>query len=119
MNRKIATSLLVAVASANALADDITIDNTPFVSTKSRAEVRAELDSFKKAGVSPWSMAYNPLRTFKSGKTRADATAEYLASRQETAAITSEDSGSAFLTRMAARRSQQQYIAGHPDSGAQ
>ena len=40
MNRKIATAFLILAAIGNAAADDISVDPTPFVSTKSRAEVR-------------------------------------------------------------------------------
>ena len=65
MNRFFAASLAVAsIAFAGAaLADDITIDSTPVVSTKTRAEVRNE----------------------------------FLASRQQAAALTREDSGSQYL----------------------
>ena len=65
MNRLLAATVAVAsIAFAGAaLADDITIDNTHAVSSKTRAEVRAE----------------------------------FLASRQQTAALTREDSGSQFL----------------------
>ena len=66
MNRFLAATVAVAsIAFAGAaLADDITIDNTHAVSSKSRAEVRAE----------------------------------FLASRQQAAALTREDSGSQFLS---------------------
>jgi hypothetical protein len=54
MNRKLASALSItitaaaglaaaAMASGDVYADDITIDVTPFVSSKSRAEVRAAL----------------------------------------------------------------------------
>jgi hypothetical protein len=67
MNRLLAATVAVAsIAFAGAaLADDITIDNTQIVSSKTRAEVRAE----------------------------------YLASRQQTEALTREDSGSAYLAQ--------------------
>lgn len=78
-------------------ADDIAIDSARFTSSKSRAEVRAELDAYKKAGVNPWSMAYNPLREFRSSKTREEVTAEYIRDRDTVAAITAEDSGSMYL----------------------
>lgn len=98
MNRKIAIALVAAAASiGNAFADDITVDTNPFVSSRSRAEVQAELAQYKQSGVNPWSIAYNPLRRFQSGKTRAEVVGEYLASRNETAAMTAEDSGSAYL----------------------
>lgn len=111
MNRTIATLLLAAVAGSS-MADDITIDPTPFVSTKSRAEVRAELERFRSAGVNPWSMTYNPLKYFQGSRTRAEVTAEYVDSRGEVAAITSEDSGSMYLTQMAARERHGQHMVG-------
>lgn len=101
MNRYLAVSLLAlaAAAASPAFADDITVDTTPFVSTRSRAEVQAELAAFRKAGVNPWSQAYNPLKTFTSRTTRAQVTGEYLQSRDEVDALTAEDSGSFFLSQ--------------------
>ena len=119
MNRKIATALLIVAAVGNATADDITVDPTPFVSTKSRAEVRAELDRFKQAGINPWSMTYDQLQALQSSKTRAEVTAEYLASRKEVMALTSEDSGSAYLMQLANRAAVGQYLAGQPARSAE
>ena len=101
MNRKIATALVIAAAAiaGNAFADDITVDTTPFHSTKSRVEVQAELAQYKTAGVNPWSTQYNPLKQFKSAVTRDQVVAEYIASRDEVAALNSEDSGSAYLAQ--------------------
>ena len=73
-----------------------------FVSAKTRAEVQTELAEYQKAGVNPWSTSYNPLKSFRSAKTRTEVTAEYLASRDEVHAFTSEDSGSEWL-RVAAK----------------
>ncbi|HEY0823465.1 MAG TPA: DUF4148 domain-containing protein, partial [Ramlibacter sp.] len=102
MNRKTLAAALVLVASAgSALADDITIDTNPFTSAKSRAEVQAELQQFRRAGVNPWAQDYNPLQSFTGRKTRAQVTAEYIQSRDAVAATTGEDSGSAFLARRA------------------
>jgi hypothetical protein len=102
MNRKTLAAALVLIASAgSALADDITIDNTRFVSSKSRAEVQADLQQFQRAGVNPWAQDYNPLQSFSSGKSRAQVTAEYLASRAEVAALTGEDSGATGLAARA------------------
>jgi hypothetical protein len=98
MNRKTLAAALVLVAAAgSALADDITIDSTSFVSTRSRAEVLAELQQFKAAGVNPWSQSFDQLKSFKSAKTRAQVTADYVDSREQTAATTGEDSGAAWL----------------------
>jgi hypothetical protein len=84
-------------------ADDITIDPVPFSSTKSRDEVRAELDAYRKAGVNPWSMGYNPQRYFHSTRTREEVTAEYIRERDAVAAMTGEDSGSVYLAEQGAR----------------
>lgn len=101
MNRKFALAIVAAAATltGNAFADDITIDTTPFVSTQSRAEVRAELGQYKRAGVNPWSNQYNPLARFESELSRAQVVADYVANRDEVAAINSEDSGSAYFAR--------------------
>ncbi|MBX3654824.1 MAG: DUF4148 domain-containing protein [Ramlibacter sp.] len=103
MNRNIATLAiaLAAVTAGNAFADDITIDTTPFTSTKTRAEVQAELSQFKKAGVNPWSTQYNQLAGFQSTKTAAQVRAEYVADRAEVAALNGEDSGAAYLANVA------------------
>ena len=104
MNRKIATLVLIAAAAAgNAFADDITIDNTAFQSTKSRAQVQAELVQFKK-GPNVWSIQYNPLARFQSAVTRQQVVADYLAERDQVAALSGEDSGSAFLLNQYAAR---------------
>jgi len=98
MNRTALSAIVLATAFAgNAFADDITIDTTPFVSSKTRTEVQAELGQFKKSGPNVWSTQYNPLARFQSGKTRAEVTAEYRAERNAVAAFTGEDSGSAYL----------------------
>jgi hypothetical protein len=76
------------------------VPEQPFVSTKTRAEVQAELAQFKQAGVNPWSAtAYNPLKYFKSTANRDQVTAAYIASRDEVAALNGEDSGSAYLAQ--------------------
>jgi hypothetical protein len=103
MNRKSTIAALIAIAATTGsafagttLAGDISIDDTAFTSTRTRAEVQAELAQFKQAGVNPWSTSYNPARDFRSEKTREEVTAEYQASRDSVAAITGEDSGAAF-----------------------
>jgi hypothetical protein len=96
------TSLSGAAFAGTGLAGDITIETEPFVSTTSRAEVRAELDTFKKSGVNPWARDYNQLAGFVSSKTRAQVTAEYVANRDAVAALNGEDSGSRYLAEAAA-----------------
>jgi hypothetical protein len=105
MNRNFALALCFASASiGTAFADDITIDPTPFVSTASRAQVMAELKQFRASGVNPWADDYNQLAQYHGAMTRSEVTAAYKASRNEVAALDAEDSGSAYLTRVAARR---------------
>jgi hypothetical protein len=113
MNRQFAIAAVLAVAATSALADDITVDTTPFVSSRTRAEVQAELGNFQKAGTSPWSIQYNPLKTFASSTTRSQAQAEYIASRDQVRALTGEDSGSAYLAQ-GGRFDSRTRLAGQP-----
>ncbi len=104
MNRNFASALVIALASVaagNAMADDITIDTTPFTSTKSRTEVLTDLAQYRQAGVNPWSTSYNPLRGFQSTKSVAQMRAEFVAARDEVAAFNGEDSGAAYLAQTA------------------
>ncbi|MDB5872869.1 MAG: hypothetical protein JWQ07_2311 [Ramlibacter sp.] len=78
MNSKalLAIAAFAALTGTAARADDITIDNAPLQSTRTRAEVQAELAQFNSAGVNPWSLDYNPLANFQSTKSRAQVQAE-------------------------------------------
>jgi len=111
MNHRIASALTfsstVAVAtiaaaflSSNAFADDITIDTTPFVSMKSRAEVRAEVlnnrDQITAAG---GELATQKTEPFHSTYTAEQVRAEYKAARNEVRMMTAEDSGSSYLSQ--------------------
>jgi hypothetical protein len=98
-NRTLIALVLSAAAAGTAFAESPTVVNDTFVSTKSRAEVQADLAAYKKAGVNPWSTTYNPLRGFKSATTRESVTAAYIASRDEVAALHGEDSGSAYFAQ--------------------
>lgn len=105
MNRYLATVFAAFCAAAGtAFADDITIETTPFVSTLTRAQVMEELRQFRRSGVNPWADDYDQIVHGPSTMTRAEATAGYLAERNAVAALSAEDSGSAYLTRMAAAR---------------
>jgi hypothetical protein len=118
MKLKIASAVLLAAIGTGVFADELpALPTEPFVSTKTRAEVQAELFAYKQAGVDPWSTSYNQLAGFKSNTSRQDVVAEYLASRDEVAAITSEDSGSAYLAQAFAQRTRTgagPILAGHP-----
>jgi hypothetical protein len=118
MKLKIASAVLFATVSAGVLADELpSVPTEPVVSTKSRAEVQAELTAYKQSGVNPWSTWYDQLSGFKSTATRAEVVAEYIAARDEVAAINGEDSGSAYLTQVFAQRNRNgtgPIVAGHP-----
>jgi hypothetical protein len=105
MKRSVAASLLAlaAVASGAAFADDITVETQAFVPSLSRADVQAQLQQYRAAGVNPWSTSYNPLKQFSSSRTRADVVADYVRSRDEVAALNGEDSGSSYLAAQARR----------------
>jgi hypothetical protein len=113
MNHRIASAITftstVAVAtvaaallSSNAFADDITIDPTPFVSTKSRAEVRAEVmsqrDQITAAG-GEWAGQQNEQRAFQSAYTVEQVRSDYKAARNEVHMMNGEDSGSSYLAQ--------------------
>lgn len=104
MNRKTLTAALILVAAAgSAFADDITVETTPFTSSRTRAEVRAELQQYQQQGVNPWARNYNPLQSFHSGTSRAEVTAQFLEARDEVAALNSEDGGAAWNAARAPR----------------
>ena len=100
MNRKSLAAALVLVASAGSvLAEDITIDNTPFTSAKSRAEVQAELQQFRASRIDPWGQDYDQLASFRSERTRQEVTDEYVGERDTVNAFNGEDSGSMYMAR--------------------
>ncbi|HET8747392.1 MAG TPA: DUF4148 domain-containing protein [Ramlibacter sp.] len=101
MNRSIAIAAIALAAASTAFAESPLASDASFTSVKNRAEVQAELQQYKAAGVNPWSTSYNQLRGFQSTKTRAQVTADYLQSRDQAAALTGEDSGSAYLSARA------------------
>lgn len=99
-------TLAVALASASALiggkayAETPTIDTTPFVSTLTRDEVRAELMASRGHLMNAeWELQANDMHAVPSGYTRAEAVAAYIASRTESSAFNSEDSGSSYLAQ--------------------
>jgi hypothetical protein len=115
MNRNIASTLTIAATAAaafamaalacnNAYADDITIDNTPFVSGKTRAEVQAEvMGQDMSIASSEWAAQMNEPRRTMSDLTRAQVTAEYLSARREVGALNAEDSGSFYFAALPRR----------------
>ena len=107
MNRKIASALILAATTAagSAFAETpFAVQPDNFTSTRTRAEVQAELHAYKKAGVNHWSFMYNPLRSFQGTTTREQVMADFAASREEMAAIHSEVGDSASFGRQAGTR---------------
>jgi hypothetical protein len=99
MIRTCALCLSLAFAAGHAMADDITIDPFPFVSTLTRAEVKEDLRQHRMTGIDTHADDYNPLAQFRSTLTRAEVMAQFHASRNEVAAFSGEDSGSIYLAR--------------------
>ncbi|AEG91092.1 DUF4148 domain-containing protein [Ramlibacter tataouinensis] len=97
MNRKTISALVAAAGLAaagaasagTAYVGDVTYDTTPFNATKSRAEVRAELEQSRRAA-NPWSRSYNPTAGFQGERNRDEVRAEYIANREEVAAQNAE-----------------------------
>ena len=95
----------IAAAAAIALpgtahADDITVDTTPFVSSRSRADVRQELlgqAQQVRASATEWSLQQGAI--FKGRITVPEARADFVSHRTEVSALTGEDSG-AFYFKM-------------------
>lgn len=97
-----AVACAAAIASGNAYAEGPIGDNTAFVGTRTRAEVKAELmaqPDLVRFGATEWAMQHNQVPAFQSGYTSAQARSQYQAAREEVSALTSEDSGSSYLAR--------------------
>jgi hypothetical protein len=118
MNRRLSQCLFAfaAACALNVHAESPLPANEAFVSAKSRADVQAELAAFRQSGANPWSLAYDPLRDFQGGASRAQVKADYLAAREQVQAFAGEDSGSAFLARSRAAAAPRM-LASHPGAG--
>lgn len=89
----IAAASITSVFAGPAASGDITLDPTPFVSSVSRADVRADIPRY---GASEWNrQSVGPFEA--TGYTRAQARADYLKFHVEVNAMNGEDSGSAYL----------------------
>jgi len=101
-----AATLAATLMSTSALAESPTIDTTPFVSTLSRAEVRAEVlrarNQVSAAGTE-WAMQLNDQKPLMAGLSRAQVTAEYIAARDQVQALNSEDGGSSYFAQARVR----------------
>lgn len=101
------TVTLAAVAPGDAQADDITIDNTAFTSSRTRADIRAELLGQRtawKMDAGELAMQQNYLPPIKSVSTREQVKAEYKASRESVRRLLGEDSGSSYFAGSALAR---------------
>lgn len=130
MNDKLASSLTIAstavaafalaaasLGSGNAYADDITIDPTPFVSSRTRAEVQAEImgqAEVLRGESAEWAMQQNAVAE-PSNYTSGQAKAEYIAARREVNALNGEDSGSAYLASLPRPMQDRVILAGSED----
>ena len=100
MNRKIAlTFVLASAAATSAFAETPMVDARPFKASMTREQVQAELQQHRQTGIDVYADGYNPLAGFRSTRTRAEVTAEFMASRDMVSALNSEDSGSRYLAR--------------------
>jgi hypothetical protein len=100
MNKLTFITLLIAISSAAVAESPTIIDETSFTSTKTRAEVQAELFAFKR-GANPWSTSYNQFAGMQVATSRDAVREELLAARRQGAlgAMHGEDSGSLFLAQ--------------------
>ena len=105
MQRIVITAVLAASFAGAALAESRwPCRPNPSCLSRPRPRCRPSSRNTRRPALNPWSSSYNPLKSFRSAKTRAEVTAEYIASRDEVHAFTSEDSGSEWL-RVAAQPS--------------
>jgi hypothetical protein len=118
-------SLTLALAGLLALASLAAHAETPdpsgqyaisIASTRTRAEVQAELKQFQQSGVNPWAIEYDQLADFRGTKTRDQVREEFLANRDEAKAMTGEDSGAAYLAAHK-ETSERRHFAGQPTKG--
>ena len=123
MNRnRFALAAALTLAAFAAQADDMAPTGqfaASVAAPTTRAEVQAQFADYRQAGVNPWSTSYNPLKSFRSQTSREQVTAEYLASRNTVAAMTGEDSGSAFLAAHQPGGDASRLLAGQPTRAAQ
>lgn len=97
----VAAAAMIAARPGNALAESITEYTIPFATSKSRADVQADLAAQRstlKFSSSEWSLQDNQPTPFKSSYGANQVRAEFKAARREVSALTAEDSGSAYLT---------------------
>jgi hypothetical protein len=115
-----AIAAFAAVASGAAFAGDVDPSQQyalQFQGSRTRAEVNAEAVAAVAGGNTQPSATpaiQRPQPVLTSGQTRAQVQAEFLADREEATAMTAEDSGAAYLAKLATVRNTNQYFAGTP-----
>jgi hypothetical protein len=128
MNQELASAIGVAAVATlaattvvftptDALADDITMDTTKFVSTASRDDVRAIVKAepaLVLQAASEWALQDNQATRVKSNYTGAQARAAYIIERREVAALNAEDSGSNSPWLLKARPADAATMGGPP-----
>jgi hypothetical protein len=121
MNKSLlAIAAFATIASSAAFAGDVDPSQQyalQIQGTRARAEVNAEAVANVAAGntrPSNTPAIQRPQERLNSGKTRAEVQAEFVGDREEAAAMTAEDSGSAYLSKLATVRNSNQYLAGTP-----
>jgi hypothetical protein len=98
MNRKIALTLVLAsIAAGSAFAESPMPQPWTFKATMTRAQLQAELQQHRQSGIDLYADGYDQLRAFRSSRTRAEVTAEYIAARDLVNALNGEDSGSRYF----------------------
>ena len=101
-----AAMLGAAVITGSAHAEGPIGDTSPFAGSRSRAEVRTELMQGRMqvtAHASEWTLQGNPQVHARSGYTRDQARAGYIASRDEVRAMNSESGGAGYFARSTVR----------------
>ena len=98
MNRKIALTLVLAsVAAGSAFAESPMTEPWTFKATMTRAQLQAELQQYRQSGIDMYADSYDHLHGFRSTRTRAEVTAEYISERDLVSALNGEDSGSRYF----------------------
>lgn len=111
----IAAAIAAALMSGHARAEGPIEQPAPFVSTLSRAEVQADL--MRNRGLvtsyaSEWALQQNSTLSPGSAYTRAQARADYIASREEVRAMTAEHGGSGSFAVAPSRMPSSTTVAG-------
>jgi hypothetical protein len=97
-----AATLAAGLMARPALAETPTIDTTPFVSTRTRAEVRAEVMAARpqiSAAGGEYALQQVAPQPHATALTREQVKAEFMAARDQVRAMHAEDSGSALLAQ--------------------